>query len=1010
MQPLRFILLPFICALMQACQPATSNKEKPEISFNRDIRPILTEHCTGCHGGVSKQAGVSFVYQKEAYGRGHSGRLTIKPGDPAGSELIARIETQDENLRMPYNAPPLAKEKIAKLRQWIREGAKWETHWAFKAPQKPPLPLAVAQQLNPIDQFVQQRLKSNAFSISPRADKYRQLRRLSLDLTGLPPSLDEIRQFIHDNSDDAYEKQVDRLLASEQFGERWAAMWLDLARYADSQGYTRDEYRASWPYRDWVIKAFNQNMPYNDFITKQLAGDLLDDKSVDDLIATSFHRQTPINSEGGTDDEEFRVIAVMDRVATSWRAINGITMECVQCHSHPYDPIEHDEYYKSYAFFNTSLDADYRSDAPHLMLPKETQLRQTAFELQMKMQTIRDTTINTTHQLSKQTGDWLKLAIVSASHDQKTALEDLIAKTEQQIKNLDPQKQKPRLNHAKYALKRYQQTLQSLLENQYKPEKLHIKNDELHHTDDFAQKTQISLDSEKVPPDQVIGAITAIKLTALPVNAQKAIHTPEFAVSIDDIEIYKHHANGTLEKLQIKDYFTLHGEALDEQLKRLAKNANIDAAGGLFSHRLFAPLSTVAVLHTPLRLKPDDNLKIVLKQYQLRNLNEGMPSELQRFKVEITADEIWHHYADSEERTNLIAEYQTLSQKLADISSIALPVMLEQDPYNQRGTALFSRGNFLAKQGPLLKPHTPALLPPMPVQSKANRLTLAKWFFRDDQPLTARVAVNHFWQQLFGRGLVDTIGDFGSAGELPSHPKLLDWLAVTFQQDYQWDIKKLLKLMVMSETYRQTSASHAEQANLDPQNRLLSRANTRRLSAEMVRDQALFVSGLLTQKLAGEPVMPPQPQGIWGRKGRIIRDWQEAQGENRYRRAIYTFIKRAYIYPSFLTFDMETREISHGKRIQTNTPLQALVTLNDPVYVEASEALGKLIAQDYVSSNQLDEALKNAFLRVTSQPPTSQALTQLKQTFANIQSESDQQTAFNQISALLLNLDAALTR
>lgn len=1005
----KLVCLLFLVYLTQGCQTDSEIKSEPVISFNKDIRPILTEHCTGCHGGVSKQAGVSFVYQKEAYARGHSGRLTIKPGDPEGSELIARLETQDISLRMPYNAPPLPDEKIQKLKLWIKQGAKWEKHWAFKKPVKTELPANMGKIEHPIDQFIQQSLQANNLQMNPRADKYRQLRRLSLDLIGLPPKLEQIQNFMSDNSDKAYENQVDRLLVSPHFGERWAAMWLDLARYADSQGYTRDEYRASWPYRDWVIKAFNQNLPYDQFVIKQLAGDLLPNKSMQDLIATSFHRQTPVNSEGGTDDEEFRVVAVMDRVATTWQAINGITMECVQCHSHPYDPIEHEEYYQSLAFFNTTRDADRRHDGPHLLIADDKKMKNKAFDWQMRLNELENLALERAHKLNNSVKDWAKLPIVKALTDDKTALQDEIFGLKKRVETLDPDKQKYPLMYAKRALKKREAMLAKLNAANYQTEPMQVANGEFNHKHTFSAKTRLILTTQALEQKQ---SVSAIKLSALPLNEKKARHTPEFSVSLDHIDIYKVSKNRQAEKLLIKDFMSLQGESIGDQLRRLAEGNNIGAANGLYSHRLFSPIESIAVFAEPVQLNAGESFEVVIKQYQYRNLNEGMPSELHRFKISASSDTGLIEYAKSQTRQQLIAEYQQVSQQLKPVKGTQLPIMQAQDNYNQRGTALFSRGNFLAKQGPLLKPGTPAIFPALAEQQKVDRLALANWFFKKDQPLTARVAVNHFWQQLFGRGLVSTVGDFGSSGELPSHPELLDYLALTFQNDYQWDIKKLIKLMVMSETYRQSSDASAADIKQDPQNIWLSRAKKRRLTAEMVRDQALLSSELFNPEMYGRPVMPPQPEGIWGRKGRVIKNWQSAEGKNRYRRAIYTFIKRAYIYPSFLTFDMETREISHGKRIATNTPLQALVTLNDPVYVEASNALGGLLQKDYLANKNIAQTLQQAFLKVTSRPPTPDEMSELKRTWLALEQAvgQDQALQFNQMAALLFNLDSALTR
>ncbi|WP_245953125.1 DUF1549 domain-containing protein [Alteromonas aestuariivivens] len=392
----------------------------------------MNKSCTGCHGGVGKQANVSFIYREEALGRGHSGRLTIVPGDPDASELIARVESQDPNLRMPYKGAPLPEHEIQLLRQWIEQGAQWEEHWAFIPPQAHNVPTVSNHRVvnNEIDAFLQASLETHNLSLADVASREALLRRVSFDLVGLPPTPEELDDFLADDGEDAFEKYVDRLLASPRYGERWAAMWMDLARYADSHGYTRDEYRETWPYKQWVIEALNANKPYDQFVIEQLAGDLIPDRSLNNVIATGFHRQTPTNSEGGTDDEEFRMVAVMDRNATTWSVLNAMTMNCVQCHAHPYDPIEHEAYYTSLSFFNTSKDADYRDYKPLYKLAKFNSQKQRAFEIQEQMIEIRHHEAEQAFKLHQQTvqseSPWQKLPIELAQGDEYRALSEYV--------------------------------------------------------------------------------------------------------------------------------------------------------------------------------------------------------------------------------------------------------------------------------------------------------------------------------------------------------------------------------------------------------------------------------------------------------------------------------------------------------------------------------------------------------------------------------------------------------
>src|SRR5579859_2275088 len=411
-------------AAWRGAGPFRFMRPREQVSFSRDIRPILNQNCVLCHGGVRQKNGVSFIFREEALGVGKSGRRTIVPGKPDASELIARVTSTDPEARMPYHAPPLSPQQIALLRRWIKEGAKWEDHWAFVAPKPQSLPAVKKSEWprQPLDRFILARLEKEGLAPSPEADKAALLRRVSLDLIGLPPTAEEQATYLADSSPNAYEKQVDRLLASPHYGERWAALWLDLARYADSKGYEADRGRPGvWPYRDWVIDAFNRNLPYDQFVIKQLAGDLLPDATFEDQIATSFHRQTPNNDEGGTDDEEFRLVAAMDRSATTWSVLNGLTMNCVQCHSHPYDPIRHTDYYKSLAFFNTSNDADRDDDFPNLRFPKNSSRLAEAAGMQQEISDLlHSLTVSDREAVEKQ--QWKPLPIESAVANEVLAL------------------------------------------------------------------------------------------------------------------------------------------------------------------------------------------------------------------------------------------------------------------------------------------------------------------------------------------------------------------------------------------------------------------------------------------------------------------------------------------------------------------------------------------------------------------------------------------------------------
>jgi hypothetical protein len=642
---------------------------RAEVDYGREIRPILSKNCYACHGpdASSRQANMHLDTRRAATGEDGSHQAII-PGDSANSRVVVRITHPD--LPMPPSGGRLSAEEIALIKRWIDEGAHYDTHWAFEAPLRPELPEVkdTAWPRNEIDRFVLARLENEGLKPSPEAGRRILIRRVYLDLTGLPPSPGQVEAFVNDASPDAYENVVDELLASPHYGERWARVWLDLARYADSKGYEADRLRSIWPYRDWVIRALNDNMPFDRFTIEQLAGDLLPVFGQESLIATGFHRNTMTNDEGGTDDEEFRDLAIKDRVATTGQVWMGLTWGCAQCHSHKYDPLSHQEFYQLYAFFNQTADADKFEDTPQLRIDKDT--------------------------------------------------------------------------------------------------------------------------------------------------------------------------------------------------------------------------------------------------------------------------------------TTLI--------------------LRELSPDQRRETHIELRGNFM-DPGEKVEPGVPAALHPFPEGAPRNRLGLARWLVDKNNPLTARVTVNRFWARLFGVGIVETEEDFGNQGALPTHPKLLDWLATEFMR-LDWDMKAIQKAIVMSATYRQTSDGTAEAVEHDPRNQLLARGPRVRLTAEEVRDQMLAVSGLLSEKMYGKPVMPLQPENVW----QVVYSgdrWETSEGEDRYRRAIYTMMRRTSPYPSMITFDAPSGEVCTMRRVPTNTPLQALVTLNDPIALEAAQHLAARAQKD--SAGDPARVIDRAYRLVLARPPTA---------------------------------------
>jgi hypothetical protein len=802
-----------------------------KVDYNTDVKPILNKHCMGCHGGVKKAGDVSFLFEHEMLKPGKSGKVPVVRGDADASEMIRRILSDDPDEKMPKKGTSLTDDEIATLKTWINEGAVWEKHWSYKRIEKPEVPAIrkvsnLFGLLNPreskwakneIDHFVLQKLKEQGLAISPEADRATLIRRVSLDLTGLPPTEREVREFENDPSENAYEKVVDRLLKSTAYGERWTSMWMDLARYADTKGYESDGGRTMWRYRDYVVKSFNEDKPFSDFTIEQLAGDLLPRgkegfPAEQQMIATGFHRNTMTNNEGGTDDEEFRTAAQIDRVNTTWEVWQGTTFGCIQCHSHPYDPFPQEDYYKFMAFFNNTRDEDVWDEWPKLRFYKGDD--------SARVERVKD---------------WIR------KHNPEQT-----AEVTEFMKVMEPK------ISAHNFVKGDQSTV--LLISYYG-----VKNK----------------GNARIPEVNLAGAGSV--LMNISTKAENAV-------------------------------LTLHLDRLDGPVLTTIKVPTRDTV-------LIAPIVKTSGKHD-----------IFLSLDSPKSPEEWVRITWMAFQKPLPG-------ADQPEYPQIVADYATALTRPVE----GMPVMWEGKGDFARKTHVFVRGNWMVK-GAEVKPDVPKHLSPMPAEFPKDRLGLAKWMVSRENPLTSRVIVNRFWEQLFGRGIVETVEDFGSQGSEPTHREMLDWLAVKFMEEDQWSVKELLKTIVMSGTYRQSSKTNKNKLEKDPYNIWLSRGPRVRLSAEQVRDQALACSGLISRKMYGPGVMPPQPDKIWqspysGEK------WVLSQGEDRYRRGVYTYWKRTAPYPSMVTFDAPSREFCQSRRILTNTPLQALVTLNDPVYLEAAEKL-----------------------------------------------------------------------
>ena len=985
------------------------------VDFSRDVRPIFNQYCVACHGGVRQKSDVSFIYREEALGKGSSGRATIVPGNPGASELITRITSSDPEVRMPYHAPPLQPQQIALLRQWIKEGAKWTDHWAFVAPKPAPLPTVSnsAWPRQPMDRFILARLEREGLQPSPEATRSEQLRRVSFDLTGLPPTAQELADFLADTSPNAYEKQVDRLLASPHYGERWAALWLDLARYADSRGYEADHDRPLWPYRDWVVDAFNRNLSYEQFVTTQLAGDLMPNASYDDLIATTFQRLTPVNDEGGTDDEEFRLVAVMDRVATTWSVLNGLTINCVQCHSHPYDPIRHAEYYKFLGFYNTSRDSDLSDDYPTMPVPKDNAQRNEVASFVARRTELLRAVVTSGRALENQS-QWQPLPLAAGKISETLALERSLrtfeqAKLRREIPNPDWQPKPKELD------KFYKDAIAGL-HSDLAQSRAQTVGASLASDGDGGLRASGTIPLRSVLQVQAAAPawpITALRIESPAGNPALASHTPEDGFIVERIGVSIVTPDGREQPVAIRYFLpdaedNLHAATKPPFAITEPVDAQLDASGFAANPKLFRSRWVVAVPAQPLTLHAGSQLRI---EFLHTTGIDMRPAPLRWVRLYASADQRWNSPASQQNFTTQLDELVRLGQRLKQVPSVGQPVMAEQSSFEQRHTLEFERGNFMNKIGPALQPDVPAIFPRLPADAPRNRLTMARWFFSPDQPLTARVAVNRYWEQLFGTGLVETLEDFGSAGQAPSHPELLDWLALHFQRDLHWDMKALLRELATSATYRQSARATAALTAKDPRNRLLAHGPQQRLSAEMVRDQALVASGLFNPALGGAPVKPPQPAGVW-MSVYDDRVWNDAKGPDRYRRAIYTYLRRTALYPSFVTFDAADHVVSLPRRIVTNTPLQALVTLNDPVYQEASQALARrMLARNESLAGRLNFGARC----VLSRDLTASESATLESLYGKVRREPDgalpgEQAAYTALASVLFNLDAALTR
>ncbi|HVJ83872.1 MAG TPA: PSD1 and planctomycete cytochrome C domain-containing protein [Planctomycetia bacterium] len=902
--------------------------------FTASVRPILAQNCFKCHGpdASARKANLRLDQRRHALAPAESGAIPIVPGKPDASELVRRILAEDEEERMP---PPSSKLVLTagqkqQLKDWIAAGAEYRDHWAYLPPKEHSLPAVKRADWvrTPIDRFILARLETLGLSPNVSASKETLARRVHLDLVGLPPTPAQLEAFLKDASSDAYEKLVDRLLASPAYGERWARRWLDLARYADTNGYEKDRARSIWPYRDWVIDALNRDLPYDRFTIEQLAGDMLPGATLDQRIATGFHRNTMLNEEGGIDPLEFRFHALTDRMATTGTTWLGLTVGCAQCHTHKYDPIDHREYYGLMAFFNNAEEPEIEARRP------AEEARRAEIE-----KTLRDLEAALPAKFpgggfDKAFADW-------RTKNASRALAWKVAIPAKATSNL------PLLSVEPGGVV-------------------------------FASGDQTKSDTYVLTFPRVPKGTRALRIEALP-DERLPAHGPGrvfYEGPFGDFtlcEIGAKSAGKPLKIARAEHSFATGGFDAAKAIDGHPQTGWSISGGQGRAH------AAVFAFAAPTETDADLEVRLLFERHYAAGLGKFRVSfsaaDAKSFALDLPPEVQTDLLAKSDEATaRLKRHFASVAPELAaprkeiDALRKSIPkpattlAFVERPAEHPRKTHVHRRGEFLQPTEEV-KPGVPAFLPPLPGGAKADRLTFARWLFQPGHPLTARVAVNRAWAAFFGRGIVRTVEDFGFQGEAPTHPELLDWLALEFVR-LGWSQKKLHRLIVTSATYRQDAHASEAARERDPDNRLLSRGPRLRLDAEVVRDAALVASELLSPKIGGPSVFPQQPSSVTteGAYGQLA--WKTSAGADRHRRSLYTYAKRTTPFALFATFDGPSGEVCVARRETSNTPLQALSALNDPTFQEAARALGRrLAAAKGTVPERLDELIRRLLAR-----------------------------------------------
>ena len=966
----RATLCPMLVVVLWGIGNAFAQKVPPTINYSRDVEPILSDTCYHCHGpdGAQRKADLR-LDRHESVLAAHDGHIAVTPGSLEKSELVKRIVSSDPDEKMP---PPksnrsLTAQQIETLKRWVEQGAVWGKHWAYEKPVRPELPAVkdAAWCRNAIDYFILANLEKDGLHPAAEASKAKLLRRVTFDLTGLPPTPEELDQFLGDSSADAYERVVDHLLASPHYGENWARQWLDAARYSDSNGYQEDRTRTVWPWRDWVVRAMNDNMPFNEFVVEQLAGDLLPGATNSQKLATAFNRNHMLNGEGGSIAEESRVGYVIDRVNTTATVFLGSTIQCCQCHDHKYDPFTQKNYYQFFSYFNNlpeSGSVDAGGNANPVMRVESAEQERTIAGLKKK---------------SKAAEDALAAAMpgIDAGESQwETEARDAGTWT---------------VSEPAAVTSKNGASLTRLPDGSV-----------------LASGTSPPTDVYELDLRTDLTAVRALRLEAIADDALphggpgRSEDTGNFvltnleaeAVSVAHPNERRRVAFGGAEATYSQEGWDIKG-AIDGDSKtgwavwNAPDKKNLAAIFTLSEPVGFAGGTQ---FHLVFHFDSSPNKQHTLGRFRL-SLTSGSPLPPQLAGA-LSIDPDKRNEQQKKEiksfyREHVSAQFQSLNSAVVSATREVeeyekkLPEVMVMEDSNPRETHLLIRGTW-DKPGPAVQPGVPEELGSLPPGAPNNRLGLARWILDADNPLCARVTVNRYWQGYFGTGLVKTAEDFGTQGERPSHPKLLDWLATEFMQN-GWNVKAMHRLIVTSATYRQSSNVTPDMLERDPDNRLLARGPRHRLSAYELRDQALAVSGLLVDQVGGPPVYPYQPPNLWEEFSFGKIKYEQDHGDKLYRRSLYTFWRRTM--PPTMMFDTASRQVCTVRKSNTNTPLQSLILLNETGYMEDARVLSqKLLADENLTDEQ---RIAEVFRRCTARKPNEQELKVLLDTLHHLQAQ-----------------------